>query len=75
MSSPLLKSSSEKKIASVDVKDIETAGLSEKVIRDLDNPKSRVAQNVNKAVFEAWGIHLAAKDGKLFMGNTKSQGR
>ena len=67
MTSSLLKSNSAKKIASVDMKDVEEAGLSQKIIKDLDNPKSKVAQNVNKAIFEAWGVHLAVENGKLFM--------
>ena len=73
MSSSLLKNHSAKKIASVDIKDAEEAGLTQKIIKDLDNPKSKAAQNVNKAIFEAWGVHLATKNGKLFMEAAKGQ--
>jgi len=75
MSSSLLKKNSAKKIASVDIKDAEQAGLSAKIIKDLDNPKSKAAQNVNKAIYEAWGVHLAVEDGKLFMEAAKGQDR
>jgi len=75
MSSSLLKNNSAKKIASVDMKEAEAAGLSEKIIKDLDNPKSKAAQNVNKAIFEAWGVHLEVENGQLFMAAAKGQDR
>jgi len=71
----LLKKSSAKKVASVDIKDAEAAGLSEKIMKDLDNPKSKAAQNVNKAIFEAWGVHLEVDNGQLFMAAAKAQDR
>ena len=70
-----LKESSEKMVASVDIKDTETAGLSERIIRDLNNPKSKAAQNVNKAVLEAWGVHIKVEEGKVVMVSAKDTER
>ena len=75
MASSLLKENSAKKIASVDMGKAEAAGLSEKIMKDLDNPKSKAAQNVNKAIFEAWGVHLEVENGQLFMAPAKGQDR
>ena len=75
MSFSKLKESSEKKVASVDIKDTETAGLSEKIMRDLNNPRSKAAQKVNQAALEAWGVHIKVEEGKLVMVTAKDQGR
>ena len=75
MSFSKLKESSEKKVVSVDIKDTEEAGLSEKIIKDLNNPKSKAAQNVNKAVLEAWGVHIKVEKGKLVMVSAKGEAR
>ncbi|MBR6412028.1 MAG: hypothetical protein IKS41_02570 [Alphaproteobacteria bacterium] len=75
MTSSLLEKNSAKKIASIDIKDAEEAGLSQKIMKDLRNPRSKVAQNVNKAIFEAWGVHLAVDNGKLFMETAKGEDR
>ena len=53
----------------------EAAGLSEKIIRDLNNPKSKAAQNVNKAILEAWGVHMKVEEGKLVMVSAKGEAR
>ena len=67
MSFSKLKESSEKTVVSVGIKDTEGAGLSKKIINDLNNPRSKAAQNVNKAVLEAWGVHIKVEEGKLVM--------
>ena len=70
-----LKKSSAKTVASVDVKDTEQAGLTDKIIRDLNNPKSKTAQSVNKAIFEAWGVQLAVENDQLIITAAQAQGR
>ena len=67
MSFSKLKESSEKKVASVDIRDTEEAGLSKKIIDDLNNPKSTVAKKVNEAIEKAWGVHMKVEKGKLVM--------
>ena len=75
MSFSKLKESSEKKVASVDIKDTEEAGLSEKIIKDLNNPKSTVAKKVNEAIEKAWGVHMVVEYGKLVMVSAKGEAR
>ena len=70
-----LKKSSAKTVASVDVKDTQQSGLSDKIMRDLSNPKSKVAQNVNKAIMEAWGVQLAVENDQLIFTAAQGQGR
>ena len=75
MSFEKLKKSSAKTVASVDVKDTQQSGLSDKIMRDLSNPKSKVAQNVNKAIMEAWGVQLAVENDQLIFTAAQGQGR
>ena len=73
--SSLLKNNSAKKVAAVELSDVEQACLSKKIMKDLDNPKSKAAKSVNKAIFEAWGVHLAVENGQLFMAAVKGEDR
>ena len=75
MSFSKLKENSEKTVASVDIRDTEQAGLTEKIINDLDNPNCKAAQNVKEAAFKAWGVHIKVENGHLIMEAAKSQGR
>ena len=75
-SSSKLSAASAKKTVKVDVKETETAGLTEKIVNDLESkPNSKAVKNVNKAMLEAWGCELSVKDGKLIMVAVQSQGR
>ena len=75
MSFSRLKESSEKTVASIDIKDTEQAGLTEKIKNDLDNPNCKVAQRVQDAVFKAWGAHIKFERGKLVMVASKGADR
>ena len=75
MSFSRLKESSEKPVASIDIRDTEQAGLTEKIRKDLDNPNCALAKRVQEAVFKAWGTHIKFDQGKLVMVAAKGQDR
>lgn len=71
-----LGAAADSKTAKIDLHDAEEGGLTEKIIRDLENnPNSRAVQNVNQAMKAAWGCELGVQNGQLVMQVARPQGR